>query len=307
VNDLLGRIRQLHSDGTLMLPPPGAGHTAARHLALLNLGRTDLSAARLAEAHTDALAILAEHGRRPQIEGIYGVWASDGPHSRLNAVRNDGGWSISGVKQYCSGAGIIDAALLTAHSAEGVLLFEVPLSVPAVSILDSPWVSPAFADTATGPVRFDDVTVPLTGAVGGPGWYLERPGFWHGAIGPAACWAGGAVSLIDAAIALKRTDPHSRAQSGALMAIAWGLEAILVKAGEEIDEHVTDRDGARMRALKVRHLIERWCTEVLDRFGQATGPQLLAHDLHVVQQHAALALYIRQCHGARDLELLATP
>jgi len=57
-----------------------------------------------------------------------------------------------------------------------------------------------------------------------------------------------------------------------------------------------------VRALKVRHLIERACTEVLDRFGRATGPQLLAYDAHVARQHVALTLYIRQCHAERDLE-----
>jgi alkylation response protein AidB-like acyl-CoA dehydrogenase len=305
-SELSRRLRQLHTDGALTLPLPGGGRTAERHLALMKLGHSDLSVARLAEAHADAIAILAENGRQPQVDGLYGVWASDGPQSRLDAIPHANGWWINGIKQYCSGAGLIDAALVTAHCAEGVLLFEIPLKVSGVSFLESQWVSPAFGDTATGPVRFEQVSVPLTGALGAPGWYLERPGFWHGALGPAACWAGGALGLIDAAVALNRKDSHSRAQVGALMAIAWGLEAILVKAGEEIDEGAPERNAAGKRALKVRHLIERWCTEVLDRFGQATGPQLLAHDPRVVRQHAELALYIRQCHGSRDLELLAT-
>ena len=295
----------MRSEGALTLPFPGGGSTAERHRALMSLGRTDLSIARLAEAHTDAIAILAEHGRTPRSDGIYGVWASDGPQGRLNAVRAGEGWSINGVKQYCSGAGIIDAALVTAHAPEGILLFDMPLDVPGITVLESPWANPAFADTATGPVRFEEVTVLHAGAIGGPGWYLERPGFWHGAIGPAACWAGGALSLIDAAAKLNRADPHSRAQVGALRASGWGLEAVLQKAGDEIDEDRTDTARARQRALMVRHLIERWCTEALDRFGQATGPQLLAHDPLVVRQHGALGVYIRQCHGARDLEALA--
>jgi alkylation response protein AidB-like acyl-CoA dehydrogenase len=214
---------------------------------------------------------------------------------------------LSGIKQYCSGAGMLDAALVTAHAPAGLLLFEVPLNLPGVRLLESQWASPALFDTATGPVRFDDVSVPQASVIGAPGWYLERPGFWHGAIGPAACWAGGALALVDAAIASNRVDPHSRAQIGALMALAWGLEAILLKAGEDIDKDAADGARARKRALKVRHLIERACTETLDRFGLATGAQLLAHDAHVASQHAALALYIRQCHGAKDLELLATP
>ena len=306
MNDLGTRVRLLLSQGELTLPLPGCGATGARHLALMETGRADLSVARLAEAHTDAIAILAEHARTPVFEGLYGVWASDGPKSRLVAEACADGWSVSGWKQYCSGAGIIDAALVTVHTPAGLLLLEIGLKAPGVVVQDSQWASPAFSDTATGPVSFDDVRVPAASAVGGPGWYLERPGFWHGAIGPAACWAGGAMSLIDAAAASKRSDPHSLAQIGALAAIGWGLEAVLVKAGDEIDATTADPGSARQRALKVRHLVERWCTETLDRFGQATGPQLLAHDDFVVRQYAALTLYIRQCHGSRDLEALAS-
>jgi alkylation response protein AidB-like acyl-CoA dehydrogenase len=273
----------------------------------MQLGRADLSIARLAEAHTDALAILAECRRSPGTTGIYGVWASDGPESRLSAKPDQGGWSIGGTKQYCSGATIVEAALITAHSDHGVLLFDVPLDTEGITALASTWVSPAFSDTATGPVSFDDISLPDSALVGPPGWYLSRAGFWHGAIGPAACWAGGALSLIDAAAKLDRADPHSRAQVGALQAMAWGFEAILVKAGAEIDLDAADGGSARVRALKVRHLIERWCTEVMDRFGQATGPQLLAYDRHSIRQHAALSLFIRQCHGARDLESITGP
>ena len=28
-------------------------------------------------------------------------------------------------------------------------------------------------------------------------WYLERAGFWHGAGGVAACWAGCAAGLVE--------------------------------------------------------------------------------------------------------------
>jgi hypothetical protein len=46
-------------------------------------------------------------------------------------------------------------------------------------------------------------------------WYLTRPGFWHGALGPAACWAGGAIGLIDAVCTLNKRDPHYIRQSHA--------------------------------------------------------------------------------------------
>jgi alkylation response protein AidB-like acyl-CoA dehydrogenase len=286
------------------MPLPGKGMTSERHRRLLQLGCEDLSLARIAEAHADALAILAEADMSPRAGALYAVWASDGPASRVVCERADGGhWLLSGIKQYCSGASLAQAALVTAHHADELLLFEVTLDAPGITAEPSQWKSSAFDDTSTLAIRWE--RVPALRQIGVPNWYLTRPGFWHGALGPAACWAGGAVSLVDAATRLKRSDPHSRAHVGALQSIAWGLHAVLEQSGREIDDDPVDVGRcARRRALKARHLIERACTEVLDRFGRATGPQLLAYDAHVVRQHASLALYIRQCHGERDLETI---
>jgi alkylation response protein AidB-like acyl-CoA dehydrogenase len=285
------------------LPLPGAGRTTERHQALSRWGAIDLSFARIAEAHTDAMAILSECGHEARSGALYGVWASDAPPSRVTCQRlNDGEWRIQGVKQFCSGASLVDAALVTAHHEEDVLLFDLCMQDSRVLVQPSVWASPAFADTATTAVQFHGVVASDHKRLGKAGWYLNRPGFWHGSIGPAACWAGGAQSLIDVGARLKRRDPHSRAHVGALQASAWGLQAILEQAGREID--ADPRDGsatARTRGLMVRHLIERACVEVLDRFARATGPHPLAYDPQIVRQHQALALYIRQCHGERDL------
>jgi alkylation response protein AidB-like acyl-CoA dehydrogenase len=272
-------------------------------MALYELGRTDLSLARLVEAHTDALAILAEAGRTRPAGLLYGVWASDGPGSRLELRRkSDGSLRLYGTKRYCSGASLLDAALLTAHRDDELYLVDVRLAGPGLKIDAADWASPAFRETATATVFFEDVLVRENDILGGSHWYLQRPGFWHGALGPAACWAGGAAGLADAARELNRQEPHSRAQVGALEANEWGLRALLRQAGDEIDADPDDRGKqARRRALMARHLIERGCTDTLDRFGRATGPQLLAFDSSVAQRHAELTLYIRQCHGERDL------
>jgi alkylation response protein AidB-like acyl-CoA dehydrogenase len=307
----LGRTvrRTLTEQALPDLPLPARGDTPARHRALFELGRRDLSLARIGEAHTDAVAILAEAGRAPRPDSCYGVWASDGATSRLTASPlPSGGWRLDGLKRYCSGAGLVHAALVTARAAtdaDRVLLFEVRMDHPRVRELASDWATPALAEAATGTVEFDAVELEGDSLIGHPDWYLSRPGFWHGAVGPAACWAGGAQYLVDAAADLGRRDPHSRAQVGALKALSWGLSAVLEQAGREIDADPLDRTGdARPRALKVRHLIERWCTEALDRFGRATGPQLLCFDAEVARQHMALGVYIRQCHAERDLDAL---
>jgi len=303
LHPLKQKLANLAAAGQLDLPFPGQGHTGNRHSALFELGRIDLSLARLAEAHTDALAIFSEAGRVGPPGMLYGVWASDGPGSRLELQHHGGGnLRLSGTKRYCSGAPLLDATLVTAYQGDDSYLVDVSLSGSKLEIDAGDWAAAAFRDTATATVTFKDVIVRESDLLGGPNWYLQRPGFWHGALGPAACWAGGAAGLVDAARELNRHDPHARAQLGALEAAEWGLRALLRQAGDEIDAdpHDTQCQGRR-RALMARHLIERLCTDTLDRFGRATGPQLLAFDARVAQRYAELTLYIRQCHAERDL------
>src|ERR1700690_4308907 len=68
--------------GRLNLPRPGGGRTRERWAALADLAEEDLSLARLAEGHADALAILAELGAADlgaasaPAESRWGVWAA---------------------------------------------------------------------------------------------------------------------------------------------------------------------------------------------------------------------------------------
>ena len=71
---LAERLKQIVVE---QLPLPGAGNTAERHSRLMQIGREDLSLAKLAEAHWDAVAILAEAGRPPTRGALYAVWASE--------------------------------------------------------------------------------------------------------------------------------------------------------------------------------------------------------------------------------------
>ena len=58
--------------GQLQLPLPGSGQTAQRWHQLARLAQIDVVAGRLAEAHTDAVAILSELGARHQAAMICG-------------------------------------------------------------------------------------------------------------------------------------------------------------------------------------------------------------------------------------------
>jgi hypothetical protein len=301
-------VQEMGRSGRWDLPLPGAGETPRRLLMLSQIARRDLAAARIAEAHSDAIAILAEAGAPARVDTLYGVWTTDSPEQPVRAERiADLGWRLHGVKRSCCGARLVSAALVSASAEDSVLLFDVAMD-EHVQPQPAEWHTPALAETATCAVSFDTVVIGPESAIGRPDWYLRRAGFWNGTVGPAACWAGGALSLIDAAREFKPKNRDARAHVGAMEACAWQLGAMLDQCGREIDADPEDLSGrARVRALMVRHLIERGCTEVLERFGRATSDHLLVHDERVAKQYAALTLCIRQCQTERDLETIPEP
>ena len=134
--------------------------------------------------------------------------------------------------------------------------------------------------------------------IGEPGWYLERPGFWHGACGPAACWAGGAAGLVDYAERQSRYDSHTITISVRCTLLS-GQPAYLDSAGNQIDVCPARQENSIIRALTVRHLVEQACTDVLRRLPRAYGPYPLAMDEDIARRYQELDLYLRQSHAER--------
>lgn len=287
------------------IPLPGAGATAERHKRLFEIGRIDLSLARLAEAHWDAVAILAESGREARLDCIYGVWASERPGQQLTLVRSADSFRVNGQKAFCSGAGLIDRALVTVGGIEQRLVdIDLHRNTDFIQFDRSAWKTNAFRETRTDTATFDEARVSATDLIEEPGWYLQRPGFWHGACGPAACWAGGAAGLVDYAERQSSEDPHAIAHLGAMHASIWAVLSYLDSAGHQIDAFPENREQALIRALTVRHLVEQASTEVLRRLPRAYGPHPLAMDQDIARRYQELDLYLRQSHAERDLEKL---
>lgn len=285
------------------VPIPGSGNTAERHHRLFEIGREDLSLARLVEAHWDAVAILAEAGRKVGPGIVYGLWAAEAPGKAIILERN----VISGTKPFCSGAGIVDRALVTVTEPEPRLI-DVDLRNRGhqIEFDEGAWKTSAFAETKTAVATFHSVPVSVDDIIGPRGFYLQRVGFWHGACGPAACWGGGAAGLLDWALQQKRHDPHTLAHLGAMRAAIWSMEAALEAAGRQIDANQNDGEEAQRRALILRHIVEQGCTDVIRRLARAYGPHPMAMDEAVARRYVELDLYIRQSHAERDLEILGS-
>lgn len=301
------RLRRLVDSGGLDLPPVGAGRTGERLAVLARIAAADLALGRLAEAHLDAVTILREAGREPDPGATYGVWASDAPHARLLLESEGPMRVVRGSKAFCTGAGLVDRALVTVHDDESVHLVSIEARPPALAVDTSAWISTAFAETNTATIAIDRLEMDDDQFVGPPGWYLDRIGFWHGALAPAACWAGGAIGLVDHCVDLaqRRTpDDHLAAHLGALDAARWELGAILRAGGDDLDARPHDPQHALTLAHRFRSSVERVVSTILDHAVRSQGPRLLAHDAWASQRVAELQLYVRQHHDARDHAVL---
>ena len=301
-------VRAVRDAGLLELPGWASGMARQRLVALQTLGRVDLDLGRLAEGHVDAVTVLDELAGPDPGDGLWGIWAANPPADRVRAEPDGSaadGWVLSGTKPWCSGAGCADRALVTAEAPDGYRLFAVDLAGPGVRVLPGTWPAPAMRGS-------DSRSVELTGhpatPVGEPGAYLDRAGFWPGAVGVAAVWLGGAQAVaarLAAANGRRPLDPHGLAHAGAVDAALGAAEAVLARAGDEIDADPDDRSGrAHLVAARARAVVEATVRDVVDRVGRALGAGPLAQDARHGQRVADLGLYVRQSHAERDLEEL---
>jgi alkylation response protein AidB-like acyl-CoA dehydrogenase len=307
------RFTRLVGAGRLDLPFPGEGRTRERWAALTALAEQDLALARLAEGHTDALAVLHEldpdHGfdgqdrREPR---RWGVWAAEPPNTGLTASPGEPGtWLLSGTKAYCSGARSCTDALVTARSGEDRRLFAVRVGEPWTRPLPDSWPAAGMAASDTLDIVFDQV--PGT-PVGEPSAYLNRPGFQHGGLGVAACWHGGARAVARTLHTAARSydvGPHALAHLGAVWAQLQAVEAALDRAAVQVDADPHDRKGeAAIRSKHVRAFTESACSQVLESVGRALGAAPLAHDADHARTATDLTVYLRQHHAERDYATL---
>ncbi|MFT2692056.1 PIG-L family deacetylase [Clavibacter zhangzhiyongii] len=293
---------------------PGGGRTADLWEALATLAAADLGLARTVEPHLDAIAILAQERAAGGADadgaaagagtGTWGVFAAEGGGDPLTAVPDPAtpdGVRLSGTKPWCSLAGSLTHALITAARPDGTRgLFALDLGHPGVEVVPGAWVARGLVEVPSGPLRLRDVPARRVGA---PGWYLERPGFHWGGIGVAACWYGGAVGLartLLAAASRAGADRLLLMHLGAVDAALDGARASLAEAAALVDRGRAEGEEGRLLAKRVRAVVARAVEETLTHVAHALGPAPLAQDADHAKRVADLELYVRQHHAERD-------
>ena len=299
--DALRRLVALRLD---RLPKPGLGATLERWRALAAVGAHDLSLAKLFEGHTDALAILHEAGAQHDTgDALWATWCAEPPDARLAlSSGSDGRQFLDGRKAWCSGARDVTHAVVSCWRDDGAaMLAAVDLRQAGVTVTGDGWHAVGMAASGSVDVRFDRVEARV---LGGPGFYVGRPGFWHGGAGVAACWFGAATRLAEVLRSrlAERGDPHRLAQLGQTVVALQASAALMREAAARIDR--TPQADAMADALAVRLSVEASAGQVLALVGRALGAGPLCKDAALARLVADLPVFMRQSHAERDLQAL---
>jgi alkylation response protein AidB-like acyl-CoA dehydrogenase len=299
----LGRcLRALVEAGLDQLPLPGGGQTLERFQRLAEVGAHDLGLCKLYEGHTDALAIIQQLGGSPTPSSTWGMWAAEPPQARVQ-VRPQGQMVVlNGRKAWCSGATVLSHALLTAwdhHDRQQ--LVAVALDQPGVTVTDQGWHAVGMGATGSVEVVFEGAEAQ---AIGDPGDYLQRPGFWQGGIGIAACWYGAAQGIAERlrSHCAQREDPHALAHLGAVDSALHAAAEVLRVSALMID--AAPLDDTELLARRARAVVEHAAEQVMLHVGHALGAGPYCKDRQFARLIADLPVFLRQSHAERDLAAL---
>ena len=282
------------------LPLPGQGATLLRWRALAAMGAHDLCLAKVLEAHHDACAILHELHAAPPARGQLGaVWAAEGPGACLVFDPRQG--TLSGEKPWCSGAGWVDFALVTVRDGGQSRLYHADLRQARLKVQGQAWHATGMGRIPSGSARFIDVPAYEVGAADA---YLQRPGFWHGGAGIAACWFGAAAALADP---LRHSTKAGEASivAGLLGEVDMTLApcaALLRELALQLDAQ--PERAHRTEVVRVRSVVERACARTLDLVARGLGPGPMCLDQAHAWRWSDLTVFIRQSHADRDWQQL---
>lgn len=296
-------------------PLPGE-ETAALWRLLAGSASEDVAFGRMLEPHLDALAILAQaRGAGVDVDealrsvgagssSSWGVFAAEGGDEPVRAQERRGAWTLTGVKPWCSLAGVLSHALVTAWVGDERALFAIDLRGPGVAAAEGPWHARGLPQIVSAPIELRDVPA---AAIGGPGWYLRRPGFSWGGMSVAAVWWGGAGPLVDAlrrAAGREGADQVARVAAGRADALHWAAGRALEHAAARIDAGAAATE-AKLLAARTRAVVAEAVRQILDLERRTLGPGPVVADEAHARRVADLELYVRQDHGDRDLARLA--
>lgn len=283
----------LRAAGALRVGLPVSGGASGAEAAaglgeLLRLvGRGSLAVGRLFEGHVNALTLVGLYGsaeQRDRVAGeaaqghLFGLWNTEAAPGLSLA---DG--VLRGAKTFCSGAGHVTRALVTAATPEGTRMVVVALA-PGERVLDAGPGMQGMRAARTASMDLDGLRVSTQAVVGAPGDYLRQPVFSAGAWRTSAVTLGGLEALLAAA----REQLTQRGRDGSPHQLARMGEAVIAQ------------ESARMWVARAGRIAEGWHVGNAPGEGDPHGQASCPEDVSGVVNLARIAVE-RACLEAMGL------
>ena len=293
---------------------PSSTHDAFNRLR--ELGRANLSVARLFEGHMNAVKLVALYGSAATQAiafgavgdgAMMGVWGADQPGQPLSFVHEGDDIVLKGAKRFASGLGCVSLVVANADLPGGPQLILIP-SDETERIDASGWTVSGMRATASG--RYDMTGLRVTRAhlVGRPGDYMREPWFEGGVWRYCAAHFGGAEALYtamrDALTGMDRaTDPHqelriARAAIAVETARMWVLRAATAVEQPIEPDDTVEAENRLTVSLLARDVTEDVCRSVISTVEQAIGMGAHFEGRPIERMRRDLGLFI--CQAAPD-------
>lgn len=302
-------VADIAAAGLLLAPfPPACGGNAwagvAGFEALRLIGRASLPLGRLYEGHVNAIRLILRHGTAAQREAaagdarqgrLFGVWNTESREAPLTL--RDG--MLRGGKTLCSGAGLVERALVTARHDAGqqMVLVPLPRATPRADLTS--WTPTGMRASATGSVDLDGIAVIPDMLLGKPDAYQTQPDFSTGAWRFLAVQLGGLEAVAELLRGhLTRTgrgaDPHQAARLGNAVAAAETARLWVQAAATMVERALAEPDEAVAYVNLARGVVERAALDVMEAAHRSVGLQAFMQPIPLERLLRDLSTYLRQ-------------
>lgn len=315
-------IRLLKASYLLHVVLPGKpldfrlGNTGSLLNLLRAVGRSHGALGRIYEGHINALYLIHLYASEQQQKKwyrqveedrlLFGVWNTDGEQGLCYQLKHEH-VLVEGVKTFCSGAGLVDRALLGGKvmglGESNWQMAIIPMEqVPMERIDFASWEPMGMKLSASFTVDFSGIAIPRDQLLGKLGDYLKQPYFNGGAIRFVAVQLGMAETVYNKTLAYLRAlerleDPFQRMRLGQ-MAMALQTGRLWVQeAGKHFDLEVPNADRHKHLVAFVnmaRLVVEEQCLKVIEMSAKCIGARGLLAKEGIERWHRDLAYYLRQ-------------
>ena len=272
------------------LPEAGEATAVAEWTVVRAVARADGSVARILDGHLNAVERVAHLAPAPLrgavLDGVaaasvrLGVWGADPAPGEGEPARLAGTGSarrLEGTKVFCSGAGGIDLALVTARDGDRAPAL-VLADARGGTRLDRGWFAGSGMRTSESHrVTFRDA--PVIAVLGEPGELTRQPWLARDAIRTAACWAGIADRAADAALdALAQAPPSDLAAlaAGRMLGALATLDRCFSDAAARMADGPPAGPEADALSVHVRVAVAEACRTISQTAAGAVGSRALA-------------------------------